>query len=79
MSAREVWEFDEWYASKMTLYYRENRGGYKGFYNDLRNDHWIDAFNEEREVELNNSERFWPGGDLHHFVQRKTAHPAPLP
>jgi hypothetical protein len=45
----------------------------------LRNDHWIDAFNEEREVELNNSERFWPGGDLHHFVQRKTAHPAPLP
>jgi hypothetical protein len=71
MSAREVWEFDEWYASKMTLYYRENRGGYKGFHNDLRNDHWIDAFDEEREVALNNSKRFWPGGDLHHFVQRK--------
>ena len=71
MSAREVWEFDEWYASKMTLYYRENRGGYKGFGNDSRNSHWIDALNEEQKVELNNSKRFWPGGDLHHFVQRK--------
>jgi hypothetical protein len=71
MSAREVWEFDEWRASKMTLYYRENRGSYKGFHNDWRNSHWLDTFNEEREVELNNSMRFWPGGDLHHFVQRK--------
>lgn len=71
MSAREVWEFGEWRASKMTLYYRENRGGYKGFYNDPRNDFWRDAFYEEQEVELNNSKRFWPGNDLHHFVQRK--------
>lgn len=71
MSAREVGEFDEWRASKMTLYYRENRGGYKGFYNDPRNDHWIDTFNEEQEVSLNNSKRFWPGHDLYHFVQRK--------
>jgi hypothetical protein len=71
MSAREVWEFGEWRASKMTLYYRENRGGYKGFYNDPRNDFWRDAFYEEQEVELNNSKRFWPGNDLHHFVQRQ--------
>jgi hypothetical protein len=71
MSAREVWEFDEWYASKMTLYSRETRGGYKGFGNDSRNSHWIDALNEEQEVALNNRKRFWPGGDLHHFVQRK--------
>jgi hypothetical protein len=71
MSAREVWEFDEWYASKMTLYYRENRGGYKGFSDDPRNDFWRYAFYGEQEVELNNSKRFWPGGDLHHFVQRK--------
>jgi len=71
MSAQEVGEYDEWYASKMTLYYRENRGGYKGFHNDLRNQHWLDAFNEERDVEFNNRKRFWPGNDLAHFVQRK--------
>ena len=72
MSAREVWEFGEWRASKMTLYYRENRGGYKGFHNDPRNDFWRDAFYEEQEVELNNSKRFWPGNDLHHLIQRKS-------
>ena len=71
MSAREVGEYDEWYASKITMYYRENRGGYKGFHNDSRNAHWLDVFNEEREVELNNRKRFWPGNDLAHFVQRK--------
>jgi hypothetical protein len=71
MSAREVWEFDEWWASKMTLYYRENRGGYKGFSNDPCNNCWRDAFYEEQEVALNNSKRFWPGNDLAHFVQRK--------
>jgi hypothetical protein len=71
MSAREVWEFDEWLASKMTLYYRENRGGYKGFFNDPCNNFWRDALYEEQEVALNNSKRFWPGNDLAHFVQRK--------
>jgi hypothetical protein len=71
MSAREVWEFDEWYASKITMYYRENRGGYKGFHNDWRNSHWIDTFNEESEVASNNRKRFWPGNDLAHFVQRQ--------
>ena len=77
MSAREVWEYDEWYASKMTLYYRENRGGYKDFHDDPCNVFWRDAsYYEEQEVALNNSQRFWPGNDLAHFVQRKTAHPA---
>lgn len=76
MSAREVWEWDEWRASKMTLYYRENRGGYKHFSDDPRNVFWRDAFYEEQEVALNNSKRFWPGNDLAQFVQRKTA-PSP--
>jgi hypothetical protein len=71
MSAREVWEFDEWHASKITLYYRENRGGYKDFHNDSRNDYWLHARYEERETELNNCKRFWPGNDLYAFVQRK--------
>jgi hypothetical protein len=72
MSAREVGEYGEWRASKLTLYYRENRGGYKGFHNDPRNSHWIEMRNEEEEVESNNGKRFWPGNDLAHFVQRKT-------
>jgi hypothetical protein len=71
MSAREVWEFGEWRASKMTLYYRENRGGYKSFHNDPCNGFWRDAFYEEQEVEFNNSERFWPGNDLYHLIQRQ--------
>jgi hypothetical protein len=71
MSTREVWEFDEWRASKMTLYYRENRGGYKSFSSDPRNDYWRDAFYEEQEVAFKNSERFWPGNDLAHFAQQK--------
>ena len=71
MSAREVWEYDEWHASKITLYYRENRGGYKSFHNDSRNDYWLHARYEEQETELNNRKRFWPGNDLYVFVQRK--------
>jgi hypothetical protein len=71
MSAREVWEFDEWHASKITLYYRENRGGYKSFSSDPRNTFWRNAFYEEQEVAFKNSERFWPGNDLYHFVQRE--------
>jgi len=71
MSARQVGEYDEWYASKITLYYRENRGGYKGFHNDSRNDYWLDSFDEENEVRFNNSKRFWPGNNLAHFVQQK--------
>jgi hypothetical protein len=71
MSTREVGEWDEWHASKITLYYRKNRGGYKGFHNDPRNYYWLHARYEEREIELNNSKRFWPGNDLAHFVQQK--------
>jgi len=71
MSEREVGEYDEWHASKITLYYRENRGGYKGFHNDKRNDHWLNSLNEEKEVESNNRKRFWPGNDLAHFVKHK--------
>ena len=71
MSTREVGEYDEWCASKMTLYYRENRGGRKAFYDDPRNNHWLNARHEERETELNNCKRFWPGNDLAHFVQQK--------
>lgn len=71
MSAQEVWEFGEWRASRMTLYYRENSGGYKSFFSDPCNDFWLDAFHEEQEVELNNSKRFWPGNDLAHFIRQK--------
>ena len=71
MSAREVGEYGDWCASKLTLYYRENRGGYKGFFNDPRNSHWLEMRFEEEEVESNNSKRFWPGNDLAHFVRRE--------
>lgn len=59
MSAREVVEYDEWYASKITLYYRENRGTYESFHTDQRNQHWLDLFNEEREVETANRMKLW--------------------
>jgi len=60
MSAELVREFDEWYASKLTLYYRENRGTYGCFANDKRYKYWHDQLREEQEVELENRKRFWP-------------------
>lgn len=63
MSPREVQEWDEWEASKRTLYYRNNRGGYDSFGNDPANQYWIEQRQEEEEVESENRKRFWPVWD----------------
>lgn len=63
MSPREVQEWDEWRASKMTLYYRKNRGTYNSFSSDPANHYWVEKFREEHEVEMETYKRFWPVWD----------------
>jgi hypothetical protein len=63
MSPREVQEWDEWKASKMTIYYRNNRGSYDSFYTNPANKYWIEQRHEEENVEMEARKRFWPVWD----------------
>ena len=60
MSAREVAEFGDWYASKLILFYRENRGTLDSFASCKANQYWLDQYADQAEVEMNNQKRFWP-------------------
>lgn len=60
MTHEEAAELGHWYASKLTNFYRENRGTYYGFHSFKSNQFWLDTYYDQNEVELENSKRFWP-------------------